>query len=94
MLEGMGNNLSWKKKDDFVEKLISEGYKKFANYGRNLLEPIFWLLRISLLSYFVNFVISFDNNYSANSINNKSITLNKELSISYNDNSYNINSDY
>jgi hypothetical protein len=53
-LEEIGKDLKYK--SDFVEKLLSDAYKLFSNFGRSVNRPLCWLVGIFFFFIVINFV--------------------------------------
>jgi hypothetical protein len=76
-LEGIGKNLKYK--SDFVEKLLSDAYEVFSDFGRSVNRPLLWLLILGFIFFGINYYeINKINNLklSENSVINKSIVEN------------------
>ncbi len=76
-LEGIGKNLKYK--SDFVERLLSDAYKLFSDFGRSVNRPLVCLLILGLIFFGINYYeINKINNLklSENSVINKSIVEN------------------
>jgi hypothetical protein len=53
MLKGRGKRLKYK--SDFVEKLLSDAYKLFSDFGRSVNRPLYWLVYLFSLFFIINF---------------------------------------
>ena len=76
-LEGRGEELKYK--SDFVERLLSDAYKLFSDFGRSVNRPLLWLLILGFIFFGINYYeINKINNLklSENSVINKSIVEN------------------
>jgi len=76
-LEGRGEELKYK--SDFVEKLLSDAYEVFSDFGRSVNRPLVCLLILGLIFFGINYYeINKINNLklSENSVINKSIVEN------------------
>ena len=74
MLKGRGKRLKYK--SDFVEKLLSDAYKLFSDFGRSVNRPLVWLLILGFIFFGINY-------YEINKINNlklsESSVINKSI---------------
>ena len=78
-LEGRGEELKYK--SDFVEKLLSDAYEVFSDFGRSVNRPLCWLVYLFSLFFVINFpAINKINDLklSENSVINKSIVENNK----------------
>ncbi len=76
-LEGRGEELKYE--SDFVEKLLSDAYEVFSDFGRSVNRPLLWLLILGFIFFGINYYeINKINNLklSENSVINKSIVEN------------------
>jgi hypothetical protein len=76
-LEGRGEELKYK--SDFVERLLSDAYEVFSDFGRSVNRPLLWLLILGFIFFGINYYeINKINNLklSENSVINKSIVEN------------------
>jgi hypothetical protein len=52
-LEGIGKKLKYE--SDFVEKLLSDAYEVFSDFGRSVNRPLYWLVYLFSLFFIINF---------------------------------------
>jgi|GEM_PF-4157617 len=71
MLKGRGKRLKYK--SDFVEKLLSDAYKLFSDFGRSVNRPLVWLLILGFIFFGINY-------YEINKINNLKLSENSVIS--------------
>ena len=78
-LEGRGEELKYE--SDFVERLLSDAYEVFSDFGRSVNRPLYWLVYLFSLFFVINFpAINKINDLklSENSVISKSIVENNK----------------